>query len=122
MQAGMAARVSTTATLRAMRVAEIKLVTLYCEAVGRVDDLARRALRKALGNGGELVDTYLLTAHLAKRTDSEAEARLLRSPLGQCFAGATARAHALPSGSAWYVPCVGAHGPPSVYVPVCGMP
>jgi len=90
MQAGMAARVSTTATLRAMRVAEIKLVTLYSEAVGRVDDLARRALRKALGRA--LVHTYLLTAHLAKRTDSEAEVRLLRSPLGECFAGATARA------------------------------
>ena len=89
-QAGIAARVSTTATLRAMRVAEIELVTLYSEAVGRVDDLARRALRKALGRA--LVHTHLLTAHLAKRTGSETEARLLPAPLEEYFAGAKPRA------------------------------
>ena len=90
MQAGMAARVSTTATLRAMCGAEIELVTLYAEAVGRVDTLARRALRKALGRA--LVHMHLLTAHLAQGTGSEADARLLPAPLGEYFAGGKPRA------------------------------
>ncbi len=90
MQAGIASRFSTTRTLQAMRVAEIELITLYSEAVGGVDGLARRALRKALGR--TLVHTHLLTAHLAKRTGSEAEARLLPAPLAEYFAGAEPRA------------------------------
>ena len=89
-QAGIAARVSTTATLRAMRNAEIELITLYSDAVGQVDDLARRALRKALGRA--LVHTHLLTAHLAKRTGSEAETRTLPVPLTEYFSGANPRA------------------------------
>ena len=89
-QAGIAARVSTTATLRAMRNAEIELVTLYSDAVGRVDGLARRALRKTLGRA--LIHTHLLTAHLAKRIGSEAEARMLPVPLTKYFAGAKPRA------------------------------
>ena len=89
-QAYIRARVSTTATLRGMRDAEIELVTLYTEAVGGVDGLARRALRKALGRA--LVHTHVLTAHLTKRTGSETEARLLPAPLAAYFAHANPRA------------------------------
>lgn len=89
-QAGLAARVSTTATLRALRGAESELVTRYADAVARVDNLARRALRKALGRA--LVHTHLLTAHLAKRSGSDAEARLLPAPLREYFAGDKPRA------------------------------
>lgn len=90
MHAGIASRLSTTMTLQAMRGSEIELIALYSEAVGQVDGLARRALRKALGR--TLVNTHLLTAHLAKRIGSKAEARLLPAPLGEYFAGAEPRA------------------------------
>ena len=73
-----------------MRVAEIELITLYAEAVGRLDGLAKRALRKALGRA--LVQSHLLTAHIAKRTGSAADAQLLPAPLGDYFAGADPRA------------------------------
>jgi hypothetical protein len=89
-QAGIASRLSTTMTLKAMRFAEIELVTLYSDAVGRADGLTRRALRKSLGRA--LVHTHLLAAHIAKRTGSEADARVLPSPLSEYFAGAHARA------------------------------
>ena len=89
-QAAVTARVSKTMTLKAMRLAELELVTMYSEAVGRADGLARRALTKALGRA--LVHTHLLTAHIAKRSGSTAEARLLPAPLGDYFAGAQARA------------------------------
>ena len=89
-QAGMTSRLSTTMTLQAMRAGEIELVTLYSEAVTRLDGVARRALRKALGRA--LVNTHLLTAHIAKRTGSDAEARLLPAPLGAYFAGPEPRA------------------------------
>ena len=89
-QASIASRLSTTKTLQAMRVAEIELITLYAEAVGRLDGLAKRALRKALGRA--LVQSHLLTAHIAKRTGSTADAQLLPAPLGDYFAGADPRA------------------------------
>ncbi len=89
-QAGIASRLSATMTLQAMRVSEIELIALYSEAVGQVDGLARRALRKALGRA--LVHTHLLTAHLAKRIGSNAEARLLPAPLAEYFVGAEPRA------------------------------
>jgi hypothetical protein len=89
-QAAVTARLSTTMTLKAMRLAEMELVTMYSQAVGQADGLARRALTKALGRA--LVHTHLLTAHIAKRTRSGAEARLLPAALGDYFAGAKARA------------------------------
>jgi hypothetical protein len=89
-QASIASRLSTTKTLQAMRVAEIELITLYAEAVGRLGGLPKRALRKALGRA--LVQSHLLTAHIAKRTGSAADAQLLPAPLGDYFAGADPRA------------------------------
>ena len=89
-QAAVTARISTTMTLKAMRLAEIELMTMYSEAVGQADGLTRRALTKALGR--TLVHTHLLTAHIAKRTRSQAEARLLPAALADYFAGAKARA------------------------------
>ena len=90
MQAAVASRVNTTMTLRAMRLAEAELVTLYVEALSDADGLVRRGLRKSLGRA--LVHVHLLTAHLAKRTGSDAEASLLPAPLDDYFAGDEARA------------------------------
>src|SRR6185295_11261502 len=42
--------------------------------------------------GRALVHTHVLTAHVAKRTGSEAEARLLPAPLDSYFAGDKPRA------------------------------
>jgi hypothetical protein len=89
-QASIAARVSTTKTLQTMRVAEIELITLYTDSIAIAEGLARRALRKALGRA--LVQSHLLTAHIAKRTDSAAEAQLLPAPLDDYFAGVDPRA------------------------------
>ncbi len=89
-QAGIASRVSTTLTLRTMRRAEAELITLYSEATVRAEGLVRQALRRALGRA--LVHTHLLTAHLARRTGSDAEARLLPRPLAEYFAGVDAHA------------------------------
>ena len=89
-QASIAARVSTTKTLQTMRVAEIELITLYAESVATAEGLAKRALRKALGRA--LVQSHLLTAHIAKRTNSAAEAQLLPASLDDYFAGADPRA------------------------------
>ena len=89
-QASIAARVSTTKTLQTMRVAEIELITLYTDSVATAEGLAKRALRKALGRA--LVQSHLLTAHIAKRTNSAAEAQLLPGPLDDYFAGADPRA------------------------------
>src|SRR5207237_543135 len=57
-QAAMTSRVSTTVTLRAMRVAEIELVTMYADALRQVEGVPARALRKVLGRA--LVHTHLL--------------------------------------------------------------
>jgi len=89
-QAAIASRVSTTVTLRAMRAAEIELVMLYSDAIPTVQGLAARAVRKALGRA--LVHAHLLSAHLAKRTGSASDARVLPAPLSEYFAGREARA------------------------------
>jgi hypothetical protein len=89
-QAALSSRLSTTMTLRAMRLAEIELVTRYSDALNQSDGLVRRALLKALGRA--MVHSHLLTAHLAKRTGSKADAALLPAPLGDYFAGREARA------------------------------
>jgi hypothetical protein len=89
-QAGIASRFGTTKTLQAMRAAETELIAQYSEAVGQVDGLAKRTLRKALGRA--LVHAHLLTAHVAKRTGSEAEARSLPARLDEYFAGDEPRA------------------------------
>jgi hypothetical protein len=85
-QAALASRVSITMTLRAMRLAEIELVTQYTEAVSQAEGLVRRSLTKALGRA--LVHAHLLTAHLAKRTGDTADEDPLPAPLGEYFAGA----------------------------------
>ena len=89
-QLAVAARLSTIATLRTMQFAEVELVTLYTQAVGRAEPLARRALTKALGRA--IVHVHLLTAHLAKRTGSADDTKMLPAALGDYFAGADARA------------------------------
>jgi hypothetical protein len=89
-QAAIASRLSTTATLRTMRFAEIELVTLYSDALGHADGLAKKALRKALGRA--LVQAHLLSAHLARRTGNAADAEVLPAPLDDYFATADARA------------------------------
>ena len=78
-QAGIAARVSTTATLQCDARRGDRVGHAVLRSRRPVDALARRTLRKALGRA--LVHTHLLTAHLAKRIGSEAEARLLPVPL-----------------------------------------
>jgi len=65
-------------------------VTLYSDALTPSDGLMRRALMKALGRA--MVHVHLLTAHLAKRTGSKADAHLLPASLGDYFAGAEPRA------------------------------
>jgi hypothetical protein len=89
-QAAVVSRISMTMTLRAMQVAEIELVTLYSEAVSRAQDVVRRALGKMLGRA--MVHAHLLTAHLAKRTGDDADARLLPALLNEYFVGNEARA------------------------------
>jgi hypothetical protein len=73
-----------------MRLAEIDLVTRYTDALASADGLVRRALTKALGRA--LVHTHVLTAHLAKRTGNQTDARLLPAPLDDYFAGREPRA------------------------------
>ena len=90
MQAGLASRVSTTITLKTMRLAEIELVTLYAGAVREAEGPTRSALRTSLGRA--LVHAHVLTAHIASHTGSEADARFLPAPLGEYFAGAHPRA------------------------------
>ena len=90
MQAAMTSRMSTTLTLRSMRLAEAELVGLYSAAVNRGDGLVRRGARKALGRA--LVNVHLLTAHLVKRTGKGTDATLLPAPLHDYFVGDAARA------------------------------
>jgi hypothetical protein len=80
----------TTATLHAMRVAEVGLLRMYTESVGQVHGLAKAALRKALGR--TLVHCHLLTAHIAKRTGTARETDSLPHPLARYFAGGAAKA------------------------------
>ena len=90
-RAVLAARVSgTTATLIGMRSAAHELLDAYTEAVTEVDGLARRALRKALGR--TLVQMFLLTAHIARRTGRRFDLNALRVPLDRLFAAEAARA------------------------------
>ncbi|HTM01903.1 MAG TPA: hypothetical protein VL173_00245 [Vicinamibacterales bacterium] len=89
-QAAVSSRVSTIATLRAMQLAEAALVKLYSAALDEASDLAERAFRKALGRA--MVHAHLLTAHIAKRSGTEADAKVLPAPLLDYFAGADARA------------------------------
>jgi hypothetical protein len=90
-RAVLAARVSgTTATLIGMRSAAHELLEAYTEAVTEVDGLARRALRKALGR--TLVQMFLLTAHIARRTGRRSDLNALRVPLDRLFAAEAARA------------------------------
>jgi hypothetical protein len=89
-QASMSARVSTTMTLHAMRVAEAELVTAYSDAIVPAEGLLKRALTKALGRA--LVHTHVLAAHLAHRTGSKTDARLLPYALTDYFVRPDARA------------------------------
>ncbi len=89
-QAAVESRLSKTMVLRSMRLAEIDLATRYTDALANAEGLARRALATALGRA--LVNAHVLTAHLAKRTGSQTDARLLPLPLDDYFAGPQPRA------------------------------
>jgi hypothetical protein len=89
-QAAISSRLSTTMTLRAMRLSEIELVTRYSDVLNRSDGLVRRALLKSLGRA--MVHAHLLTAHLAKRTGNKADIDLLPESLNEYFVGAEPRA------------------------------
>jgi uncharacterized protein DUF2383 len=89
-QAAISSRLSTTMTLRAMRLSEVELVRLYSDALNESDGLVRRALLKVLGRA--MVHAHLLTAHLAKRTGSKADANLLLASLDDYFVGTEPRA------------------------------
>lgn len=89
-QAAVTSRLGTTVVLRSMRLAEADLVTRYTDVVAHADGLVKRALTKALGRA--LVHAHLLTAHLAKRTGNQADARLLLAPLDDHFVGPEPRA------------------------------
>jgi hypothetical protein len=86
----LSSRLSLTMMLRAMRLAEIELVTRYTEAASGAEALVRRSLTRALGRA--LVHAHLLTAHLAKRTGDKADEDPLPAPLDEYFAGAEPRA------------------------------
>ena len=88
--AAISTRLSTAMTLRTMRLAEVELVTLYSEAVNGSEGLVTRALTKTLERA--LIHAHLLTAHLAKRTGSKADADLLPASLDHYFVGAEPRA------------------------------
>jgi len=90
-QAAVLQRFSRTATFRAMRLAEVELISQYTAALEAAGDvLERRALRKALARA--LVHAHVLAAHIAAESRSEADARVLPRPLGEYFAGAAPRA------------------------------
>jgi len=89
-QAAISSRLSTTMTLRAMRLSEIELVRLYSDALNESEGLVQRALLKVLGRA--MVHAHLLTAHLAKRTGSNTDANLLPASLDDYFVGAEPRA------------------------------
>ena len=89
-QAAISSRLSTTMTLRAMRLSEIELVTLYSDTLNRSDGLVRRALLKPLERA--MVHAHLLTAHLAKRSGNKADIDLLPESLDDYFVGAEPRA------------------------------
>jgi hypothetical protein len=95
-QTAAVSRVSITAALQGMRLAEAQLVTMYADAIAEADGLEKRALTKAIGRA--LVHAHVLTAHLAKRNagrafrPADSDARLLPFPLSDYFAGAEPKA------------------------------
>jgi hypothetical protein len=90
-QSAMTERIAgTTATLQAMRSAELGLLRMYTDTLGQVQGVTKAALRKALGR--TLVHCHLLTAHIAKRTGTGGETDSLPHPLEQYFAGPAAKA------------------------------
>jgi hypothetical protein len=80
----------TTATLHAMRSAELDLLRMYTQTLEQVEGLTKKGLRKALAR--TLVHCHLLTAHIAKRTGNPGEAENLPQPLERYFAGPRAKA------------------------------
>ncbi len=78
----------TTATLSAMRFAELDLLRRYTSALDHADGLARHAVRKALTR--TIVQWHILTAHLARQTGRGAS--MLPRPLREYFAGQTPKA------------------------------
>jgi hypothetical protein len=82
-QAMLAQSVSTTATLRVMRLMQAELVNQYADAVDRVTGDVRGGVAMCLGRA--LVSVTLLTAHLARLTGSDSERPLLPRGLGEYF-------------------------------------
>jgi hypothetical protein len=80
----------TTATLHAMRAAELDILQRYLKALDQLEGLSKHAVRKALGRA--IVHYHLLTAHIAKRAGVDREAQILPLPLDRYFAGPLAKA------------------------------
>jgi hypothetical protein len=80
----------TTAVLQAMRLSEFALLEHYSDTYLRTHGLAARGLRRALNR--TIVHMHIITAHLAKRTQSARDAARLPFPLDRYFAGASAKA------------------------------
>ncbi len=90
-QAMVLERLSRTATFRAMRLTEVELIGRYFAALQAAHgSRERRALRKALGR--TIIDTHVLSAHIARESGRAADARVLPHPLGDYFASPTPRA------------------------------
>lgn len=88
-QAMLTQAVSTTATLRVMRVMQAELVNEYAKAVDSVSGDARRGVTMCLGRA--LTSVTLLTAHIARLTADDSERPLLPRGLGEYFASEHAR-------------------------------
>jgi hypothetical protein len=92
LQTSLAQKVSTTATLKAMRLVEERLVADYRALVGATDEqsLEGRALRTVMERA--VKHWHVLTAHIAKRERDDDEASRLPFPLSDYFVGDGPRA------------------------------
>ena len=92
LQTALTQRISTTATLKAMRLAEEHIIAEYRAVLAALDDTSAqgRGMKKVLHRA--LKGWHILTAHIAKRTGDADEAERLPHPLGLYFAGPEAKA------------------------------
>jgi hypothetical protein len=92
MQTAMMQRMSTTATLKAMRLVEEQLVAEYRAVFAALEEasVAGRGMKRVMERA--VKHWHVLTAHIAKRSGDAGEAERLPFPLGQYFAGPEAKA------------------------------
>jgi hypothetical protein len=91
MQARTAEMIGTTATLRAMRLAQTELMKRYEETFARVNGIVKKAIESCWHRS--IAQWVVLTAHVAKRGLLEIEERIhLPMPLESYFANEQAKA------------------------------